>query len=97
MNYSKRFRDNKNFNDVVFIYLALNDKEERWKQKLENAHLRDYKHNYLILNSNDALFIKQNKINILPRYMIFDKLGKLINKDAYRPSNNKIYKILLND
>ncbi|WP_315579122.1 TlpA disulfide reductase family protein [Hoylesella oralis] len=97
MNYSKRLRDNKKFNDVVFIYLALNDKEERWKQKFENAHLRDYKHNYLILNSNDALFIKQNKINTLPRYMIFDKLGKLINKDAYRPSNNKIYKILLND
>lgn len=97
MNYSKRLRDNNKFKDIVFIYLALNDKEERWKQKFESAHLRDYRHNYLILNSNDASFIKNQKINTLPRYMIFDKAGNLINKDAYRPSNNEIYKILLND
>lgn len=97
MKFSKQLRDSAKFNDIVFIYLALNDKEDRWKQKFDSAHLRDFKHNYLILNSNDAIFIKQNKINTLPRYMIFDKLGKLIDKDAYRPSNNEIYKILLND
>jgi thiol-disulfide isomerase/thioredoxin len=94
MPISKQLRNNASYKNVVFIYLALNDREDQWKLAWKKADLENYPHNYLILNSKDASFIKQFKISSIPRYMVFDKKGKLLNSDAPRPSDNKIHVIL---
>lgn len=91
---SKQLRDDETYKNIVFIYLALNDKKERWEAAWKKACLEDYTHNYMILNSADASFISKYKINSIPRYMIFGKDGRILNPDAPRPSDNKINKIL---
>lgn len=94
MPVSKRLRVDPSYQNVTFIYLALNDTEEQWKSCWKKAGLETYRYNYLILNSKDAPFIKQNKIGTIPRYMIFDQKGILLNSNAPRPSDNNIQNVL---
>lgn len=72
---------------VEFVYLALNDKEEAWKNAMQKAGIENQQHSYLILNSKDAPFISTYNINSIPRYMIFDSKGQLLNKEAPRPGD----------
>lgn len=90
MPFSKKLREDAAYKDVVFIYLALNDKQSRWEAAWEKANLKDQPHNYLILNSKDAPFVKKYDIRSIPRYMIFDKEGQLLNNDAARPGDKNL-------
>lgn len=90
MPISRQLRENEDYKDVVFVYLALNDREKEWKLAWEKAQLENYSHNYLVLNSQDAPFVRKYKINSLPRYMIFDKNGNILDEDAPRPSDKKL-------
>lgn len=72
---------------VAFVYLALNDREEAWKNAIQKAGIENQKHTYLILNSKDAPFISTYNINSIPRYMIFDTKGQLLNEEAPRPGD----------
>lgn len=80
-------------NDVVFIYLAINDKEGTWKKAVSTAELSDVSNNYLILNTKTSAVLKELNIKTIPRYIIYDKQGKLIHKDAPRPSDQRIKQI----
>lgn len=90
MPFSKKLREDVAYKDVVFIYLALNDKQSRWEAVWEKADLKNQAHNYLILNSKDAPFVKKYKISSIPRYMIFDKEGQLLNNNAPTPSDKNL-------
>lgn len=94
MPVSKQLRNNSVYKDVTFVYLALNDKEERWKAAWKKAGVENYRHNYLILNSKDAFFIEKYKISTIPRYMLIDEDGKIVNSNAQKPSDVNIKRIL---
>jgi thiol-disulfide isomerase/thioredoxin len=88
--YSKKIKPK--FKDVVFIYLALNDKEDAWR-KAAQAH--DVMVNsYLVTNSKSSKFVTAHGIETIPRYMILDKNGKITNPDAPRPSSRNIEQAL---
>lgn len=93
MPHSSTLRNAYATKDVEFVYLAVNDKEQAWKAALEKADLKKVKHSYLILNSKDASFLTDHKINTIPRYMIFGKDGILLNDNAPGPSS-KLLKLI---
>jgi thiol-disulfide isomerase/thioredoxin len=62
--------------DVVFVYLALNDEKKAWTVMSEKQQLGE--NNYLIINSRSSRFISQTGLDAIPRYMIYDRNGKLI-------------------
>ena len=49
---------------------------------------------YRILNPKAAKFIYEYNINLIPRYMLIDKNGKIVNDNAPRPSSEEIELIL---
>ena len=49
---------------------------------------------FLLPNPAENPIKKQFKINAIPRYMLIDKNGKVINDDAPRPSDKDIRRIL---
>lgn len=71
-------------NKVVFLYLALGDKEEKWKPAAEKYGITQ--NSYLVTNSKSSKFVVDHKIQSIPRYMIVDENGKIIHRDAPRPS-----------
>ena len=94
MPISKELRQNEKYKNIVFVYLAINDNQEQWKNASKKVALDDYSHNYLILNSRDANFVKENKISSIPRHMLFDKQGNLINPNAPGPGDINIHRTL---
>jgi thiol-disulfide isomerase/thioredoxin len=71
-------------NEVAFIYISIDENSGQWLKATKNENL-DEKYSYLI--SRESTFIKVNKIKSIPRYMIFDKTGKLIDDNAMRPDD----------
>lgn len=82
----------KEFQDVVFIYLALSDKEKEWKIACKDKELHE--NSYRITNSKTSTFIKKMGIKAIPYYMIYGKDGKLYQNDSPRPDTKEIRKIL---
>lgn len=78
----------KEFPYVVFVYLALNDKDEPWKRMAEKHNLSQ--NSYMITNSKSSKFVTRYKINTIPRYMIYDKQGNLANPDAPGPDKEEV-------
>lgn len=76
--------------DVVFVYLAYNDTESSWKKAVREEKLSTVETNYIILNSKNSKVLENIKLRLIPRYIIVNKDGKLIEMNAPRPSDKRI-------
>lgn len=70
--------------DVVFVYLSIDASITPWKKASTAEKLDNHAENYLVVNTNTSDFLKQNKLSSIPRYMIFDKTGRLTHANAPR-------------
>lgn len=75
---------------VEFVYIANNDREDRWREALTQTGLDRMEHIYLVLNPRDNTWAKELEVNTIPRYMIYDSAGILVNANAPRPSSSGI-------
>lgn len=88
---AQKLRERYRGKDVAFVYLALNDVQERWLEAVREEHLNDTScQNYIITNPKRARFIEEHRIHRIPRFMLFDRQGRLVDNDAPRPMNPKI-------
>ncbi|QQT36993.1 TlpA disulfide reductase family protein [Sphingobacterium spiritivorum] len=81
-----RLADNK---DVVFLYISIDDSEEKWRQaiqedKIEGIHL-------LSKGGMKSVVAKAFNISGIPRYVIIGRDGRIVDKDATRPSQDITY------
>lgn len=93
MKYSKSLKEtykNKNF-EVLFF--SMDDNDLRWKKASERLEIDNMENSFRILDVENSKFVKENKLKTIPRYMIIDKEGILINSNAPRPSDPKIRKV----
>ena len=79
--------------DVEFIYLSTDEDHSKMCGALDELKLTDCKV-YRILNPKAAKFMYEYNIQLIPRYMIIDKNGKIVNDNAPRPSSEEIEDIL---
>jgi len=94
MPYAKELRGEYNSSKIAFVYLALNDKEKTWKNAIATLGLDSGCENYLITNPVTSEFIKSHNVESIPRYMIFDKKGKLVHSNAPGPEGKEIRALL---
>lgn len=80
---------------IVFLYLSKDEDMSAWKHKAKDIGLPD-KLSFILLK-NAAFTDFSNKLNLktIPRYMIIDKKGDIVDQDAPRPSDSKL-EIILN-
>ena len=79
--------------DIEFIYLSTDEDHSKMCGALDELKLTDCKV-YRILNPKAAKFMYEYNIQLIPRYMIIDKNGKIVNDNAPRPSSEEIGHIL---
>ncbi len=72
-------------NDVVFLYISTDTDFTAWDKAVNIEGISRQK-SFLISDKSD--FAKTMKIKTIPRYMIFDRQGKLIDGDAIRPDDS---------
>jgi hypothetical protein len=58
--------------------------------------LTNHKACYLVVNSNTSDFLKEIKFQLIPRYLLIDKNGKIIHLNAPRPSGKQIIELIDN-
>lgn len=75
--HSLKLRDELTDQPVVFIYLSIDKLPAPWHMASDQEKLLDYPENYLIINHLSSHFLKQQQVSSIPRYMLFDKTGKL--------------------
>ncbi|MHA7131788.1 TlpA family protein disulfide reductase [Algoriphagus namhaensis] len=92
MPYSKELKEKLAGKEIVFVYLALNDREDLWRNSTQRNQIIE--NNFFIKNSKSSEFISNYNINAIPRYMIFDKNGMLIHEDAPGPDTKEAFEIL---
>lgn len=78
----------KNNPDIEFISISLDDDLNKWHKKLDKD--KPSWPQYVIPENFDSAFAKEYNITAIPRFMMFDKEGKIININAPRPSGEQI-------
>jgi len=75
----------KDRDDIVFIGVSHDglDRKDVWKNFVEK---KGWKNIELLANYDESIG-KYYKVEGIPRFMIFDKEGKIVTVDAPRPSN----------
>jgi thiol-disulfide isomerase/thioredoxin len=76
--------------NVLFIYLSSDKVYEDWKKAAGEEGLLFYEHNYLIINPASSGYLKQLDISNIPRYLLFDKQGHLVNAKAPPPGSAEL-------
>jgi thiol-disulfide isomerase/thioredoxin len=90
---AKRLREEYKNKGVTFIYLALNDEEDRWKADEKKLAVNYLSESYFITNSKTAHILADWKVKAIPRYLLYDKKGKLVHLNAPGPHGNGIRKL----
>lgn len=67
--------------------------KEKWRNALKQEKLNDSL-NFNMPFFNNTQIARQYKINSLPRYMIIDKTGKIVEPDAPFPDDPKLKALL---
>lgn len=90
--YEKLAEQYSNRNDIVFLGISVDGdgKKEPWKSFVAR---KGYKTIELLSEPADDL-MKYYKIGGIPRYMVFDKEGKIVTVDAPRPSTPALKKLI---
>jgi thiol-disulfide isomerase/thioredoxin len=95
--YSTVLIDNYANSDFTYIYLSIDKHFDRWELANRDEHIEGYTHNYLILNPEQADFLKDIALDLIPRYILFDKKGQLIHQSAPGPKGKNILELLDNE
>lgn len=80
--------------DVVFVYLSIDKTLKPWQAASAQEKLDTHQENYLVVNYQTSDFMKQQKLTSIPRYMIFDKQGKLAYANAPRVESKNLSALL---
>lgn len=80
--------------DVVFMYLSIDEEAGEWKRATQKHGLHGKTPGWLIMNKNRSRNLDYLNVTSIPRYMIYDRAGKLVEGDAPRPGTEEIRDLL---
>ena len=91
--FSKKMHESltaKQKKDIVFLYISIDQDIEKWKKAVEKLGLKDFGE-----NGHSYEVAGKYGVSSIPRYMIIDKKGNLVNDKAPRPSSSETLPALL--
>ncbi len=89
---SHLLRDSLADHDIKFLYFSIDEDEKKWKQASQKHKINV--NNYLVKNRYSSLYLEEIKLDAIPRYLLFDKEGNLIQDNAPDPSASELRKTI---
>lgn len=77
--------------NIAFVTISIDYSREAWLEALKKEELECLN---LIVDYDDISFAIAYNVETIPRYILLDKEGKIINLDMPRPSDPQMEKIL---
>ncbi|MBS2213998.1 TlpA family protein disulfide reductase [Carboxylicivirga mesophila] len=75
-------------NKIEFIYLCVNSTKENWQEIVNEYELKGK--NYLLTQDQSAMLSEKFNFHGVPRYIIIDKNGKIIDYNAKHPYSSAL-------
>lgn len=75
------------------VYLSVDDDFGAWQKAVQDEGLGDAK-NYYILGRKESSLVNTFSVGPIPRYILLDKEGEVISRDAPRPSDTELKKMI---
>lgn len=91
---SKKLSEEFSNKKVVFTYLSIDRNKKQWEKAVNDENLKHSTANFLATNYPKANFYSELKIKTIPRYLLFDKNGKLVHENAPGPDSEEIKELL---
>ena len=76
------------------IEISIDSDYSSWVIASKFEGISNYEDNYIISKWKESNLYKTYKIESIPRYLLFDKAGKIINDNAPRPSETKLEELI---
>ena len=85
MPYSQKLKKELNGKDVAFVYISTDNNTDKWKAAIDQLQINGihYRANPKVRNQ----IIQRFNLQYIPRYILIDKSGKVVDENANRPSN----------
>lgn len=80
--------------DIVFLYISIDDTVEKWKDGLKSNGLEEFENGYTE-GAWGSPVLQKLGVRSIPRYMLIDKTGKIVDPNAKRPNHPDILSDLL--
>jgi thiol-disulfide isomerase/thioredoxin len=92
--YLKKLEEEFKKKDIQFVSISMDKPKDlkKWKKFVKNNKLTGIQ--LFADNAFESKIAKDYKINSIPRFLLFDKEGVIIDADAKRPSDPELRKIL---
>lgn len=78
--------------DVVFLYISIDTKRQAWERA--NKEEGFIEHSYITTNYPKAKLFQLRNVSSIPRYMLYDKNGKMVNDNAPRPVQPQLVNLI---
>ncbi|MGA0560036.1 TlpA family protein disulfide reductase [Larkinella sp. VNQ87] len=90
--HSKSLKEEYNKKGIKFIYISIDKYRTAWERSMKQVDISKTE-SYWLPEAGLSNIVKQLHIKSIPRYIIMDKTGKVLNYDAPRPSDPKIREV----
>ena len=80
--------------NIVFVYISKDEERERWLRAITKHPFLKNNESFIVDNAFTSRLIEDLAVNTIPRYLIFDKNGKLIHKNAPGPDSQELNKLI---
>lgn len=87
--YSKKLEQAMQGKDVVLLSISLDKDRYKWEKKSGDLKLST-DHNYLLISNFESGLAKSLGIKEIPRYILLNKNGQIVNKNAHRPQDPQV-------
>ncbi len=87
---SRNLHDEYKDEKVEFIYISIDDDEKNWKSATQKEQLTNSENNFLSINYPKANLYQKLIMKTIPRFIIYDKKGNLVNSNAPNPDSKEI-------
>lgn len=84
----------KSIDPSKFTIISIDKKSEAWEKTSKVDGIDRNEHNYLIENWENTSLHKNFEIHAIPRYLLFDKNGIIVDDDAPKPSSKELKNLL---
>ena len=82
--YSEKLKEEFNGKDVVFVYFCVKSKKQKWESIISDYKIKGDP--YLLTDSQYDILSEKFQIAGIPRYILVNKEGTVVDKNAMRPS-----------
>lgn len=79
---------------LAVIQISIDKQPEAWERAAIMENIDEQKHNYLISGWESSDLYQRYQITTIPRYLLFDTSGGLLEDDAPRPSSSELMALI---